>query len=248
MPILFCCAQCAATYDVDDDLEGKTIRCRECHGSNKVPALVSCICSFCGSRIRVSEKLAGCKAKCPKCRAQTLIPIGAKDHTSSRTAATRANRAETVVSPTPSATLDEPSSQHRPPPSPPAPTPKYPSPTGQMILCYVCRKQLADTALTCPKCGAVQTAEGREKGRQMKKQEQMFSLIVTLVIAVPLFGCCFIGMTSNSRNSSPPPEKSVPAGWDMDKVKQDADEVARDPSKTIFVPKDGSQPRVVPNP
>jgi hypothetical protein len=53
---------------------------------------------------------------------------------------------------------------------------------------------------------------------------------------------------SNSHNSSPPPEQRIPAGWDMDKLKRDADEVARDPSKTIFIPKDGSQPRVVPNP
>lgn len=122
-----------------------------------------------------------------------------------------------------------------------APASKYPDPTGEMILCYACRKPLADTANACPKCGAIQTAEGREKGRQMKKHEQRFVLIVTLVIALPLFFCC-IGSMSNSPSSSPPPAQRGPAGWDMDKLKRDADEVARDPSKTIFVPKDGSQP------
>lgn len=71
--------------------------------------------------------------------------------------------------------------------------------------------------------------------------------IVTFLLAIPLILCC-LGIMSNSHNSSPPPEQRIPAGWDMDKLKRDADEVARDPSKTIFIPKDGSQPRVVPNP
>jgi hypothetical protein len=34
----------------------------------------------------------------------------------------------------------------------------------------------------------------------------------------------------------------------MDKVRHDAEEVAKDPSKTIFILKDGSQPIIVPNP
>jgi len=138
-------------------------------------------------------------------------------------------------------------SPSRPVPAPlPAPAPKSASPTGEMILCYACRKRLADTALTCPKCGAVQTPEGREKGRQMKKREEFATSIIAILAAVPFFLCCF-GIMCNSDHSSSPPGQRVPAGWDMDKLKQDADDVARDPSKTIFIPSDGSQPRVVPN-
>lgn len=37
MTIKFHCAECAASYEVDDDLAGKTIRCRECSGYNRVP-------------------------------------------------------------------------------------------------------------------------------------------------------------------------------------------------------------------
>lgn len=37
MTIKFTCAECAASYDVADDLAGKTIRCRECHGFNRAP-------------------------------------------------------------------------------------------------------------------------------------------------------------------------------------------------------------------
>lgn len=81
------------------------------------------------------------------------------------------------------------------------------------------------------------------------KPGQTFATIVTILIAVPFFLCC-LGVLSNSgsHHSSLPPEPRVPARWDMEKLKRDADEVARDPSKTIFIPKDGSQPILVPNP
>jgi hypothetical protein len=38
MSIKLQCAECATVYDVDDDLAGKTIRCRESHGLNRVPS------------------------------------------------------------------------------------------------------------------------------------------------------------------------------------------------------------------
>jgi hypothetical protein len=38
MPIEFRCAECAAEFEVDDDLIGRTIKCRECHGFNRVPS------------------------------------------------------------------------------------------------------------------------------------------------------------------------------------------------------------------
>jgi hypothetical protein len=37
MPILFECLECNTTTEVDDDLAGKTIRCRECHSFGRVP-------------------------------------------------------------------------------------------------------------------------------------------------------------------------------------------------------------------
>ncbi|MHB1423076.1 MAG: hypothetical protein ACYC3I_07755 [Gemmataceae bacterium] len=75
----------------------------------------------------------------------------------------------------------------------------------------------------------------------MKNQEQFVTSIIALLVAVTFFFCC-LGIMSNSPNSSPPPDKRGPAGWDMDQLKRDVDDVARDPSKTIFIPKDGSQP------
>jgi hypothetical protein len=111
-----------------------------------------------------------------------------------------------------------------------------------MIFCYACRKQVADTAETCPKCGAVQTPEGREKGRQVKKTANVITTIVLCVLALPVIACSLGGMLGSKSN---PPEQR---GWDMEKLRQDAGEVARDPSKTILIPNDGSQPKVVPNP
>lgn len=37
MSIPFRCVECADSYEVEDELSGKTIRCRECHGFNRVP-------------------------------------------------------------------------------------------------------------------------------------------------------------------------------------------------------------------
>jgi DNA-directed RNA polymerase subunit RPC12/RpoP len=36
MPIPFECSECKAVFEVDDDLAGKTIRCRDCHGFGRV--------------------------------------------------------------------------------------------------------------------------------------------------------------------------------------------------------------------
>jgi DNA-directed RNA polymerase subunit RPC12/RpoP len=37
MPIVFECLECNTITEVDDDLAGKTIRCRECHSFGRVP-------------------------------------------------------------------------------------------------------------------------------------------------------------------------------------------------------------------
>ncbi len=218
--IRFTCPVCGHAIKTPNDAAGKTGKCK------------------CGERVRVPSPPSSVLASPPAIpqRPPSIIEKIARDESAS------ANPPAPVSSPPPSESLAEPSPLRLPSPPPPAPSPRYSTPTGEMILCYACRKQLADTALNCPKCGAVQTPEGREKGRQMKKREQTVSLIFSLVFALPFLSCCFMGMICNA-----PTQERVPAGWDMDKLKRDTDEVARDPSKTIFVPKDGSQPRVVPN-
>ena len=37
MPIVFECLECSTSTEVDDDLAGRTIRCRECHSFGRVP-------------------------------------------------------------------------------------------------------------------------------------------------------------------------------------------------------------------
>jgi hypothetical protein len=39
MSIEFRCAECSTIYEVEDDLAGKTIRCRECNGLNRVSSI-----------------------------------------------------------------------------------------------------------------------------------------------------------------------------------------------------------------
>jgi hypothetical protein len=118
-----------------------------------------------------------------------------------------------------------------------------------MILCYVCKKQVADNAPTCPGCGAVQTQEGREVGRKLKHQGQIVAALLGVLILAPILFCCLGGLTGNgSRTWDAGPPTRGPSGWDWGKVKRDADEVGRDPSKTIFIPADGGQPIVVPDP
>lgn len=56
------------------------------------------------------------------------------------------------------------------------------------------------------------------------------------------------GIGGGSHTPSPTPQPHRPASWDMDQLERDTKEVVRDPSKTILIPYDGGQPRVVPNP
>src|SRR5579875_547765 len=39
MSVPYRCVQCGETYELDDDLAGRAIRCRECHELNRVPPL-----------------------------------------------------------------------------------------------------------------------------------------------------------------------------------------------------------------
>ena len=125
-----------------------------------------------------------------------------------------------------------------------APVALEPIPTGEMILCYACKKQVADNALACPKCGAIQTPEGRAKGRQLKKTANIITAIILCVLALPFVSCFLGGMFGNK---NPQAVNSEHPGWDMEKLRRDSEECVRDPSKTMFVPSDGSQPYIVPN-
>jgi hypothetical protein len=120
------------------------------------------------------------------------------------------------------------------------------APRGELIWCYACQKQIADTAPTCPKCGALQSPEGRQKGRNSKNVAEFIGGIFAFIVVVPIFFVCLGGMSSGNRSGHH--NERPPLKWDMEQLRQDANEVARDPSKTILVPYDGSQPRLVPNP
>jgi predicted RNA-binding Zn-ribbon protein involved in translation (DUF1610 family) len=180
-------------------------------------------CPSCGTTIKAPDELARKTGKC-KCGEIVRIPT--------RNPFDQA--------------MDE--RQEPEPPSEPvrhlartAPIP--PTPTGELIFCYACKKQVADNATACPKCGAVQTPEGREKGRQIRKQANIFTTIVVCVLALPVFLCC-LGVMFGKK--TPSAESGEHPGWDMERVRRDADEVADDPSKSIFVPRNGSQPFIVP--
>jgi hypothetical protein len=190
-------------------------------------------CPTCGKTIKAPEEAAG---KTGKCRCGGLVRVPTP------------NPFDQAMEEQRSTKMDVAQAESRPTPTPtpkPAPAP----PLCEMIFCYACRKSVADNAPTCPKCGAVQTPEGREKGRQIKKQANTIVAVAVCVLALPVFMCCLSGMFSGS-HSSPQPEQRVPAGWDMEKLRRDAEKVARDPSRnyTVFIPKDGSQPIVIPHP
>jgi len=188
-------------------------------------------CPSCGHAIKTPDEMAGKTGRC-KCGERVRIPTpNPFERAEEQRAAIRS------APPAWSPPYPEPQSLVQPH------SPSYAPPTGELIFCYACRKQVSDYAPTCPKCGAVQTPESREKGRKIKKTANIITAVIVCLFAAPVLTFCLGGIFS-SRNSSPPPQQ----GWDMEKLRQDADEVDRDPNKTILVPNDGSQPKVVPNP
>ncbi len=127
-----------------------------------------------------------------------------------------------------------------------------------MIACYTCRKMIAENAVSCPKCGAIQTSEGRVEGRRIARQGRVLGFIVLAIIIVPII-IIAMALTFGTKSSDqlpqpsdelsqPTSEQRGPASWDMDKLNRDAATVVNDPNKTIFVPLDGSQPKVVSKP
>jgi hypothetical protein len=138
---------------------------------------------------------------------------------------------------------------------PPAP------PRASLIRCYVCNRTVADNAPSCPHCGAIQTAEGRTKGRQTQDTIVGLIYLFCIVAAVPavvfgvICGGCVDTLLSPSshrgewRSSSPlGGDRSLPSGWDREQLERDAYRAVTEPGKTVFIPLDGSQPRVVDDP
>jgi hypothetical protein len=132
---------------------------------------------------------------------------------------------------------------------------------GQLIPCHVCNKNVADTALSCPHCGSVQTPEGREQGKQRQAARGILAALFACVLLIPFFLIVFavLNGTHDPRAENATPSNTAdPFGpdfelrarelhWDPDQLRRDIKET-RDPNKTFFIPLDGSQPRVVPNP
>jgi DNA-directed RNA polymerase subunit M/transcription elongation factor TFIIS len=176
-------------------------------------------CPTCGLKLQVPPERAGGVVACSECGEQLRVP---------------------GYRPPPPPREPAPSSPpRRPPPEPPSE-----DPPGSLIFCYVCKKQVANNAPTCPKCGAVQTAAGREEGRRFKKTADRITSVVGVVILAPVLLMCLICGFGGSGSSVPP----APERWDMDRLKQDVNRALREPGKTIFIPADGSQPVVVPDP
>lgn len=150
-------------------------------------------CPTCGKHVKASEPAAGGVGKCPRCGERIRIP--GPQEGDSPTASQVHTMAPAAVNPPAPGNI------------PASPEPPTEQPSGGMILCYACKKPVADTAQCCPRCGALQTPEGRQKGRQLKKQADWFTTITGLVICVPCFICCVGIMISKS---GPPPVPTCP--------------------------------------
>lgn len=118
----------------------------------------------------------------------------------------------------------------------------------ELILCLVCRKQVAEDAPACPSCGAIQTPASKAKGRQLKRQANIFATIVCVLMALPLLTCCLGGLFRGPGPSPQPENQRGPGGWDKAQLDRDVKDVVNDPNKTILIPYDGGQPRVVTKP
>jgi predicted RNA-binding Zn-ribbon protein involved in translation (DUF1610 family) len=184
-------------------------------------------CPRCGTTITAIDEAVGGTSTCRACGERVRIPSASNPLDSSvRTSITAP--AEVYLDPSPAE-----------------------NPVPHLILCYTCKKEVAYDAFSCPHCGAVQTREGREKGKRLKREREVHAAIAIGGTCSLFLICClgvFTGGGSNTSNFQDVP--SVPPAWDMDELQRDTDEVARDPtdSKTILIPYDGSQPVVVPNP
>jgi len=133
----------------------------------------------------------------------------------------------------------------------------YPCPSCQHII----QAGNGDTVTTC-RCGAIvcipsrtAIAESLEQRRRNilqtptpeiaavpsaatvanRKPPNTLAAVVCCIVCLPIFSCCMFGTDRTSQNPDPPK-------WDIDKLKQD---IRDNPDQPIFVPNDGSQPRVV---
>jgi len=136
------------------------------------------------------------------------------------------------------------------------PTYSTSDPDDRTILCYVCKKPVAEHQ-TCPHCSALQTWEGRNNRHTLDSGKlfgELGKALIGFVVCLPFLICTgictgvFTAGRSNVASPLPSPPPRGPAGWDREQLERDVERIVRDPSKTIIIPYDGSQPRVVPNP
>jgi hypothetical protein len=84
----------------------------------------------------------------------------------------------------------------------------------------------------------------QEKHQRMQREKRGAIIGLSFGLSLLIFVCC-LGVMGGSQSSNSPKRQLK---WDMHQLRRDADRVGEDPTKTIFIPSDGSQPIVVPNP
>jgi hypothetical protein len=104
------------------------------------------------------------------------------------------------------------------------------------------REQAGELRLMTPK-----QRFGRAFRAFFTDQPRALSLLVVLAVANAFLWSSWLS-DHRKKSSHLPPDKASTQPWDMEKLKQDAEEVGRDRRKVISVPTDGSQPQVEPNP
>jgi DNA-directed RNA polymerase subunit M/transcription elongation factor TFIIS len=172
-------------------------------------------CPTCGIAYRIPDKLSGSVISCGKCEEKIRVPDRRPDTSiepASAKSQKRRHDTEAVSSET----------------------------AGTLILCYACKRKVANNAENCPKCGAKQTEAGRDKGRKLKKQLDKITAVVVAAIAIPAFLMCVFTCGMPSNNSPPEPPR-----LNVNQLKEDVKYMVRDPNRQMFIPANGGQPIVV---
>lgn len=88
MSIPFLCRNCKTCYEVDDELAGKEIRCRQCEQRMKVEAsagsYIPFVCSHCREQTEVPGSFVGRWLRCPNCQVLAKVSTGVSQVSSRR--------------------------------------------------------------------------------------------------------------------------------------------------------------------